>query len=55
MARQHFLLLALVASIHHSAFAAATYDILEKNNLPRGLLPHRACGRTSSTQMANWR
>ncbi|KAF8667880.1 hypothetical protein HU200_052505 [Digitaria exilis] len=39
MAKQHFLLLALVASIHHIAFAAATYDILEKNNLPRGLLP----------------
>ncbi|KAG2606437.1 hypothetical protein PVAP13_4NG210400, partial [Panicum virgatum] len=47
------LLLILVASIHHIAYAAASttsanltsdatttaYDILEKNNFPRGLLP----------------
>ncbi|CAL5048060.1 unnamed protein product [Urochloa decumbens] len=52
MAKQHILLLVLVASIHHIADAAATtsanltadatttaYDILEKNNFPRGLLP----------------
>lgn len=54
MAKQHILLLVLVASsIQHIAYAAATtsanltadatattaYDILERNNLPRGLLP----------------
>ena len=53
MAKQHILLLVLVASIHHIAFATATttsanltadatttaYDILEKNNFPSGLLP----------------
>ncbi|KAG2612238.1 hypothetical protein PVAP13_4KG275900 [Panicum virgatum] len=53
MAKQHILLLILVASIHHIAYAAATttsvnltadatttaYDILEKNNFPCGLLP----------------
>uniref|UniRef100_K3YL61 Xylanase inhibitor C-terminal domain-containing protein n=1 Tax=Setaria italica TaxID=4555 RepID=K3YL61_SETIT len=49
----HFLLIVLVASILHVAYATAAttsanltadaaataYDILEKNNLPRGLLP----------------
>ena len=53
MARQHILLLVMVASIHHIEYAAATtsanitvaaatgtiYDILAKNNLPRGLVP----------------
>jgi len=53
MAKQHILLLILVASIHHIAYAAATttsvnltadatttaYNILEKNNFPRGLFP----------------
>ncbi|CAL5042547.1 unnamed protein product [Urochloa decumbens] len=41
MAKQYILLLVLVASIHHIADADATtaYDILEKNNFPRGLLP----------------
>ncbi|RLN12778.1 hypothetical protein C2845_PM09G13810 [Panicum miliaceum] len=53
MAKHHILLLVLVASVHHIAYAAATttsanltadasttaYNILEKNNLPRGLLP----------------
>ncbi|CAL5053174.1 unnamed protein product [Urochloa decumbens] len=34
-----FLLVALVASILHVAYATTAYDILEKNNLPRGLLP----------------
>ncbi|CAL5042543.1 unnamed protein product [Urochloa decumbens] len=54
MATHHILLVAgLLASIHHIAYATATtsvnltadatataYDILEKNNLPRGLLPN---------------
>uniref|UniRef100_K3YEF6 Uncharacterized protein n=1 Tax=Setaria italica TaxID=4555 RepID=K3YEF6_SETIT len=49
----HFLLIVLVAAILHVAYATAAttsvnltadaaamaYDILEKNNLPRGLLP----------------
>jgi hypothetical protein len=53
MARQHILLLVIVASIHHIEYAAATtsanitvaaatgtvYDILAKTNLPRGLIP----------------
>ena len=47
MAKQHILLLATVACIHHIAYAASlkaaatgtAYDILDKNNLPRGLLP----------------
>ncbi|CAN6163867.1 unnamed protein product [Urochloa humidicola] len=53
MATHHILLVALLASIHHIAYATATttmnltadatgtaYDILVKNNLPRGLLPN---------------
>ena len=53
MAKQQILLLILVASIHHIAYATAAttsanltadatttaYDILGKNNFPRGLLP----------------
>ncbi|CAN6163868.1 unnamed protein product [Urochloa humidicola] len=39
MAKQYILLLVLVASIHHIADATTAYDILEKNNFPRGLLP----------------
>ncbi|XP_024316380.1 uncharacterized protein LOC112271476 [Brachypodium distachyon] len=40
MAIQHLLLTVLVASILHAASSAPTaYDVLEQNNLPRGLLP----------------
>ena len=46
MAKQYILLL-IVACIHHIAYAASlkaaatgtAYDILDKNNLPHGLLP----------------
>jgi len=36
----HFLLVVLVASILHVSYATTAYDVLEKNNLPRGLLPN---------------
>ena len=53
MARQHIIQLIIVASIHHIEYEGATtsanisvaaatgtvYDILAKNNLPRGLAP----------------
>ena len=36
----HFLLVVLVASILHVSYATTAYNVLEKNNLPRGLLPN---------------
>ncbi|KQJ93046.1 uncharacterized protein LOC104583923 [Brachypodium distachyon] len=40
MAIQHILLIAFVASILYDvSYATTAYDVLEQNNLPRGLLP----------------
>ncbi|KAG2612002.1 hypothetical protein PVAP13_4KG256100 [Panicum virgatum] len=36
----HFLFVVLVASILHVSYATTAYNVLEKNNLPRGLLPN---------------
>lgn len=37
--QQHLLVVILVSSILYVASLATVYDILQQNNLPRGLIP----------------